>query len=75
MSAPLAKDVGLSDEQCCSEAERGCGTVLLPGVPVVLEEECRAGLISGHGAEWVQGIQSQIWLKCFLKVCMVLAKT
>lgn len=45
MSAPLAKDVGLSEELCCSEAERGCGTVLLPEVPMVLEEESRAAAV------------------------------
>lgn len=45
VSAPLVEDVGLSDERCCSGAERGCGTVLLPGVPVVLEEQCRAAVV------------------------------
>lgn len=33
---------GHGAQWCCRGAERSCGTVLLPGLPVVLEEECRA---------------------------------
>lgn len=36
---------------------------------------CGAGLISGHGTEWAQGIWSHIRGKYFFTVCMVLAKS
>lgn len=40
-SAALAKDVG-SGMRDAAVGHRGCGTVLLPGVPVLLGQESRA---------------------------------